>query len=280
MHTIRQDSLPIPLALAAFTLALPPIAGLSLESTTALSSRDPTKGRCFRTNTSFLVAMIVLCVYETAIATLAGTHIAPVGGLRCGLEEQWAGLFHARKAKRIRRIQDAFQCCGLLGVKDRAFPFPDKEHGNDACVKVYGWQKSCLESWRAEERMVATLLLLVPLLVFLWKVDQIQMSEQITVLTTHKIIIISAPSERPLWLSRLLRLPQTNRDAEQGSQRRALEYRSVGEPYSDNPVTEEAEEEVLEENRAVRGNSQLASRVQPSALLGEAHEWSGQTAHE
>ncbi|KAK5169970.1 hypothetical protein LTR04_005424 [Oleoguttula sp. CCFEE 6159] len=280
MHTIRQDSLPIPLALAAFTLALPPIAGLSLESTTALNSRDSAKGRSFRTSTSFLVAMIVLCVYETAIATLAGTHIAPVGGLRCGLEEQWAGLFRARKAERIRRIQDAFQCCGLLGVKDRAFPFPDKEHGNDACVKAYGWQKSCLESWRAEERTVATLLILVPLLVFLWKVNQIQVSEQVTMLTTHKMIIISAPSERPLWLSRLLRLPQTNRDAEHGSQRRALEYQPVGEPYSDNPVTEEAEEKVLEEDRAVRGSPQLASRVQPSALLGEAHEWSGQTANE
>lgn len=37
---------------------------------------------------------------------------------------------------------------------DKAWPFPDHDHGADACVVAFERAKSCLQSWRREERMV------------------------------------------------------------------------------------------------------------------------------
>ena len=51
-----------------------------------------------------------------------------------------------------------------------AFPFPDANHGSDACVVRYERDTACIDPWRDEERKVAIMLLIVPLAVFLWKV--------------------------------------------------------------------------------------------------------------
>ena len=52
-----------------------------------------------------------------------------------------------------------------------AWPFPDAGHGADACVVRYEERRgACLEPWKKEERRVAVMLLVVPVMVFLWKV--------------------------------------------------------------------------------------------------------------
>ncbi len=51
-----------------------------------------------------------------------------------------------------------------------AWPFPDGNHGVDACVVRYERDARCLEPWREEERKVAIMLLVVPIAVFVWKV--------------------------------------------------------------------------------------------------------------
>ena len=126
-----------------------------------------------QTSRIFQVVVAFFLVFEAVLATLAGTHISPPGSLTCALREKWEGLFQRKEGECIKRIQDAFNCCGLMSTLDKAFPLPDKTHGADACVVRYERDQACFEPWRQEERKVAVMLLVVPIAVFLWKVSTI-----------------------------------------------------------------------------------------------------------
>jgi len=159
-------------------------------------------------------------------------------------------MFRAKDAEGIRRIQDAFNCCGFNSARDMAYPFPDASHGSDACLVRYERQRACMEPWRHEEQKVAIMLLVVPLAVFVWK-----------------IVIVLSPSSSSAWLPSAIRLPD-----EEGSSRRrpAIEYR---------------DSEALEDGSSVRAavnalneDSSLASRVEggrvrPSQLRSEGNVW-------
>ena len=127
-----------------------------------------------RTKMSFswsaIVVFVLLVIYETAIATLALTHIAPPSELTCGLERQWSALFSGKNAEAIRRIQEQFQCCGFRSVQDRAWPFPDRSHSVRACVESFGRRSSCLGGWRQMEQVTGGLILLVAVMTFSLKV--------------------------------------------------------------------------------------------------------------
>ena len=62
-------------------------------------------------------------------------------------------MFTHKNAAGIRGIQDALECCGFRSLKDQAWPFKDKEHDVDACIKAYGRTKNC-EGLRGRERKV------------------------------------------------------------------------------------------------------------------------------
>lgn len=108
-------------------------------------------------------------VFETVLATLAGTHVSPPGSLTCALREMWEKLYDTKDYEAIRTIQDTFSCCGFNSPTDMAFPFPDASHGVDACMMKYDRDDACFEAWRMEERKVAIMLLVVPVAVFVWK---------------------------------------------------------------------------------------------------------------
>lgn len=92
----------------------------------------------------------------------------------------------------MRRIQDAFQCCGLASMKDMAWPFPDANHAAEACMVRYEERSTaCMDPWRDEERKVAIMLLIVPVMVFLWKVR--------LPLHAKRISAMSDCSNRSLW---------------------------------------------------------------------------------
>jgi hypothetical protein len=112
-------------------------------------------------------------IYETVLAALAGTHIAPMGGLMCPLKDKWEEMFRAKDGEHVRGIQDALECCGFRSVRDMAWPFPDggKEVGVDACVVRFERERACVEPWRDAERRMAVILLVVPVAVFLWQVS-------------------------------------------------------------------------------------------------------------
>ena len=120
-----------------------------------------------------MAAIMLLTIYETVVATLALTHMAPPGNLACPLDRQWGRLYSNKDDGAIRSIQDAHQCCGLHHVKEMAWPFQDQNHGADACSKMLGRQGSCFGQWRRDEQIGAGLLLLVAVMTFLIKVSHI-----------------------------------------------------------------------------------------------------------
>lgn len=131
-----------------------------------------------QTSKTFQSVNALFLIYETVVATLAGTHLAPMGGLWCPLHDKWSEMFRMKDEGHIRYIQDALKCCGFQSPRDMAWPFPDnKSHGADACLVRYERDQACLEPWRAAERKVAVVLLVVPVLVFAWKVRLVVLTE-------------------------------------------------------------------------------------------------------
>lgn len=169
LHSTNAYSLPIPNAQCALTIALPTLAGVALEIVISFNERLAAKGQ-LQASRVFQVVVAFFLVFESVLATLAGTHYSPPGSLNCALRERWEKLNSERHDKSIRRIQDTFSCCGFNSPRDMAWPRPDATHGADACMVRYDRDRRCLEPWRDEERKVAIMLLIVPVAVFLWKV--------------------------------------------------------------------------------------------------------------
>ena len=186
LHRNDYLSLPIPNILGALCIALPPLAGVALETTLSLiatANRAYSKPLALTTtnnnNRNRLsparaaqiqqTVLALLLIYETAIATLAGTYLH---ASECGLREKWQGMFHAKDAQGIRAIQEALKCCGFGSTKDMAWPFPGQGRGAGECVaRAEGVVGRCLDGLRGEERKVGWMLLAVPVGVFVWKVS-------------------------------------------------------------------------------------------------------------
>ena len=172
LYRIRAFSLPISTVTATATIILPVITGVTLRGAQRLSIRA--SGSNARAKMSFswsaITVFVLLIIYETAIATLALTHMAPPSDVICGLERRWGSLFSNKNADAIRRIQEQFQCCGFRKVQDRAWPFPDKRHTARACVEAFDRSNSCLGGWRQMEQVTGGLILLIALVTFLLKV--------------------------------------------------------------------------------------------------------------
>lgn len=169
LRSTHVYSLPIPDVVSALTITLPPLAGVALELVLSLNEKLAARGQ-LQTSRIFQVVIAFFLVYESVLATLAGTHISPPGSLTCALREKWQGLFQRHEDRCIERIQDAFNCCGFMSTRDMAFPRQDGR-GPDACMVRYERDQACFEPWREEERRVAVMLLVVPIAVFLWKVS-------------------------------------------------------------------------------------------------------------
>ncbi|PYI24447.1 hypothetical protein BO99DRAFT_398467 [Aspergillus violaceofuscus CBS 115571] len=140
-------SLPLPPILPILTTLLIPYTLATLTATTFLKRTASPKSTII---TSLLNTLHTLL--SAILLTLTLHHLNTTEGLKsCTLDQTWQRYFHARDAGTIRRIQDTLQCCGLRSVRDRAWPFKDKTHGDDACVLQVGYSRSCAGVWRAEE---------------------------------------------------------------------------------------------------------------------------------
>lgn len=165
-HNIQSLSLPISGITAIAAVLIPVLNGASIAGSQLHDSR--VRGSNPRKTAGFISwptvnAFLALTIYETVIATLALTHMVPPDDLICGLQRQWYRLYSKKDATAIRRIQDAYQCCGLVTPKDHAWPFQDKNNKADACITAFDRHKGCLLDWRQDEQIYAGLLLLVAL---------------------------------------------------------------------------------------------------------------------
>ncbi|EME48649.1 hypothetical protein DOTSEDRAFT_162315 [Dothistroma septosporum NZE10] len=255
LHLSNYYSLPIPNVHSALTVALPPLAGIALETLISLQTYYITKSPSHQISAtkSLQTTTALFLIYETVLATLAGTHISPLGGLWCPLHDKWTGLFRSKDSTSIARIQDAFSCCGFNGVRDMAFPFPDGTHDSDACVGRYERDTACLEPWRSMERKVAIILLVVPVMVFMWQVA----------------LFLTLGGETEGWLPSVVRLP---RDGEREVRvRPAITYNDMDEDVIARDG-DSLKEEVGRLNRDSRVASHVAGssgRARPSSLIPE-----------
>ncbi|EHK96448.1 hypothetical protein M7I_7842 [Glarea lozoyensis 74030] len=115
---IRYLGLPIPDALALFTVVLPIITGISMQGIYGLIQRA-SKTEPFQLTLPLVAVLGFQLFYETVVGTLALTYIVPPTSLLCGLDDMWARLYVANNGRAVKRIQDTFDCCGLRTIKDR-----------------------------------------------------------------------------------------------------------------------------------------------------------------
>lgn len=168
-------SVPISDTLTGFATALPVISGVLLECGYDLTRRKERRAHMERGEIQrppfVIVANFLIFIYATVVITLLGTHVAPSSGLDCGLRKQWQSLFRIKDASSIRAIQDQYSCCGFANPKDMAWPFPDKSHEADACLKLpFGRTGSCFGPWKAEEQHIAGILMGAVGMVVVWAV--------------------------------------------------------------------------------------------------------------
>lgn len=166
--------MPISDTLTTLTAALPIVSGVLLELGYDVTKRQEQRQRLDRGQIQrpplVIVANTIIFIYSTVVVTLLGTHAAPPSGLDCGLRERWLNLFKNKDAESIKRIQDAFNCCGFANSHDMAWPFPSRNTDAHSCEKVSGRTTGCLSAWKSEEQRLAGLLMAVVGMVFFWQV--------------------------------------------------------------------------------------------------------------
>ncbi|SLM41350.1 Tetraspanin, EC2 domain [Lasallia pustulata] len=138
-------SLPIP-ALANFLATIIPLLNYLCFLFTLKGPKTPTR-------IPPIEALGLLPLLDTILITLASSQL-PHDAVPCLLDRRWRALFQAKNSRAIRSVQDSFNCCGFVSPVDKAWPFPDHEHGANACMMAFHRTKGCLASWRREEQMV------------------------------------------------------------------------------------------------------------------------------
>ncbi|KAH8426523.1 uncharacterized protein LDX57_004258 [Aspergillus melleus] len=172
----QSYSLPLPSWLPVITTLLPPLTVTVLAAISILIPRTRANATA-ATNVAQRALFLIdqaHSILSTIIATLALAYLFPENILSCRLEQQWQTYFSARNAGAIRSIQDTFQCCGLRSTHDRAWPFKDRTHGDDACERQLGFRQSCFAPWREEQRSVSWMIFVAAVLVWAVKVGYIQ----------------------------------------------------------------------------------------------------------
>ena len=93
----------------------------------------------------------ILSLFDVSLIASAIATLNPLT-LDCGLAAKWQLLFSAKNVIAIRTIEETLHCCGFRNPHDQAFPFPDRNHGVDACLNAFGWDRACQPLLRAQER--------------------------------------------------------------------------------------------------------------------------------
>ncbi|RAQ62990.1 hypothetical protein COH21_013025, partial [Aspergillus flavus] len=71
---------------------------------------------------------------------------------------------------------DSLHCCGFRSVKDRAWPFKDRTHDDDACVEQIGYARACLGPWEQEDKGAAWMVLWAAVLILVVKIASSQLN--------------------------------------------------------------------------------------------------------
>ena len=106
----------------------------------------------------------------------------------CELDRRWLTLFRQKDVAAIKKIQDAFDCCGLRTVVDRAWPFPADGVTADACRISFGRNKSCLEPWKRQEQFIGHAIVLIAVVMFLGQVCMRRFGPCVEIIDTNGLL--------------------------------------------------------------------------------------------
>ncbi|KAL2855988.1 hypothetical protein BJY01DRAFT_203606 [Aspergillus pseudoustus] len=157
--------LPLPTWIPVLTTLFPPLTLIAIASTRVLS-RSASNAPHRWTQLLNHAHTIILSI----IATVALTYLYPEDILTCHLNNQWQYFFQHKDARAIRAIQDRYQCCGLRSIHDRAWPFKDHDHGDNACEQQLGYRRSCFEPWRGVQRQTSWMVVAAVVCVLIVKI--------------------------------------------------------------------------------------------------------------
>ena len=164
--------LPLPTWVPAIATLLSPFAILTLIATRVLLPRSTNETpRHGQWSTVFGILKQGQTVISTILATIALVYLFPDRILSCNLDQQWQGFFQSKDSHAIRSIQDGFRCCGLRSLHDRAWPFKDRDHGDNACELQLGYQRSCFAPWREYQQSTSWMVFAAVIFVFVGRVS-------------------------------------------------------------------------------------------------------------
>jgi hypothetical protein len=61
-------------------------------------------------------------------------------------------------------------CCGLRSLHDRAWPFKDRDHGDNTCEVQIGYKRSCFSPWKEQQQLTSSMVVVAALLSWLCRV--------------------------------------------------------------------------------------------------------------
>ncbi|KAJ5952486.1 uncharacterized protein N7479_010899 [Penicillium vulpinum] len=182
--------LPLPTWIPAVATVISPITVLTLifprVFSTRLNNETARNGRWSTISDMLNQAQTIIA---TIVATAALAYLFPDRILSCNLDQQWQEFFKSKNSQAIRSIQDEFRCCGLRSLHDRAWPFKDRNHGDNACETQLGYQSSCFAPWREYQQRTSWMIFVAAFCVFAAKIAFYRLS-------SHRTSWMSAESAR------------------------------------------------------------------------------------
>ncbi|KAL3460410.1 hypothetical protein BJX64DRAFT_263044 [Aspergillus heterothallicus] len=213
--------LPLSTWIPILATLLPPISLIAIASTRILAGSASNAPRRWSQPLQFLnhAHTIILSI----VATAALAYLYPDDILTCHLNNQWQYFFQHKDAHAIRAVQDRYQCCGFRSIHDRAWPFKDHDHGDNACELQLGYRRSCFEPWRGAQRRTSWMVVAAVVCVLILKVGVWQIPRRRTSWMNSRVLENGGEEPR----SSRPRLEDGEHDAENDSEaRRALFPRS------------------------------------------------------
>ncbi|KAJ5383159.1 hypothetical protein N7517_001070 [Penicillium concentricum] len=169
--------LPLPTWVPAVATVVPPTTLLTLVAQQIFSTRlNNETARNRRWNTTLDILNQAQTVISTIVATAALAYLFPDTTLSCNLNQKWQELFQSKNSDVIRSIQDKLRCCGLRSVHDRAWPFKDRNHGDNACELQLGYQRSCFTRWREHQQRTSWMVFAAAVFVLAAKIAFVRLS--------------------------------------------------------------------------------------------------------
>lgn len=109
---------------------------------------------------------------EISIIAVALSHIYPAANSVAQLSKLWITLYAENKTMVIKNLRETGNCCGLLSLTDKAWPFEISR----ACHKIYEREVSCQSSWLENHNLTTVVIVFVVSVTLVFKGISLAMS--------------------------------------------------------------------------------------------------------